>query len=127
MAPWRHGRIYLGGRWHEPSAGPLKLPAGDNSAYPARWAAALAHEQVRCRKTKRGYQNIPSRYPRNDRFAPQAAVPKKSVFDPNHGSNGRCPFVGGKADSAAACTGFILGESLFAQMKTRTVMQQPFA
>jgi hypothetical protein len=54
MAPWRHGRIYLGGRWHEPSAGPLKLPAGDNSAYPARWAAALAHEQVRCRKTKRG-------------------------------------------------------------------------
>ena len=52
--PWRHGRIYLGGRWHEPSAGPLKLPAGDNSAYLARWAAALAHEQVRCRKTKRG-------------------------------------------------------------------------
>src|SRR5258707_228645 len=54
MATWRHGRIYLGGRWHEPSAGPLKLPAGDNSAYLARWAAALAHEQVRCRKTKRG-------------------------------------------------------------------------
>src|SRR5215217_3997227 len=54
MAPWRHGRIYLGGRWHKPSAGPLKLPAGDNSAYLARWAAALAHEQVRCRKTKRG-------------------------------------------------------------------------
>jgi hypothetical protein len=54
-------------------------------------------------------------------------VPKKSVFDPNHGSNGRCPFIGGRADSAAACTGFILGESLFAQMKTRTVMQQPFA
>ena len=54
MAPWRHGRIYLGGRWHEPSAGPLKLPAGDNSAYLARWAAALAHEQVRCRKAKRG-------------------------------------------------------------------------
>jgi hypothetical protein len=54
MAPWRHGRIYLGGRWHEPSAGPLKLPAGDNSAYLARWAAALAHDQVRCRKTKRG-------------------------------------------------------------------------
>jgi len=52
--PWRHGRIYLGGRWHEPSAGPLKLPAGDNSAYLARWAAALAHEQVRCRKAKRG-------------------------------------------------------------------------
>src|SRR5439155_26649893 len=36
MATWRHGRIYLGGRWHEPSAGPLKLPAGNNSAYLAR-------------------------------------------------------------------------------------------
>ena len=60
-------------------------------------------------------------------LAPIAVVPKKSVFDPNHGSNGRCPFIGGKADSAAACTGFILGESLFAQMKTWTVMQQPFA
>ena len=46
-------RLYLGGRWHEPSAGPLKLPAGDNSAYIARWAAALAHERVRCRTTKR--------------------------------------------------------------------------
>jgi hypothetical protein len=61
------------------------------------------------------------------RFASKADVPKKSVFDPNYGSNGRCRFIGGKADSAAACTGFILGESLFAQMKTRTVMQQPFA
>jgi hypothetical protein len=72
--PWRHGRIYLGGRWHEHSACALKLPAGDNSAYLARWAAALAHEQVRCRKTKRGIKNIPSRYPRNDRFAPIPAV-----------------------------------------------------
>ena len=26
MATWRHGRIYLGGRWHEPSARALKLP-----------------------------------------------------------------------------------------------------
>jgi hypothetical protein len=42
MAPWQHGRIYLGGRRHEPSAGALKLSAGDNSAYLARWAAALA-------------------------------------------------------------------------------------
>jgi hypothetical protein len=54
MAPWRHGRIYLGGRWHEPSARALKLSARDNSAYLARWAAVLAHEQVRGRKTKRG-------------------------------------------------------------------------
>src|SRR5882724_620828 len=54
MAPWRHGRIYLGGRRHEPSAGALKLPAGDNSAYLARWAAALARAEVRGRKTKRG-------------------------------------------------------------------------
>ena len=58
MAPCR---IYLGGRWHEPSARPLKLPAGDNSAYLARWAAALAHEQVRCRKTKREVSKISRR------------------------------------------------------------------
>jgi hypothetical protein len=38
-------------------------------------------------------------------FAP-ADVPKKSVFDPNHGSNGRCPLIGGKADSATARTYF---------------------
>jgi hypothetical protein len=39
----------------------LKLPAGDNSAYLARWAAALAHEQVRGRK-----QNAVLRAPRSE-------------------------------------------------------------
>ena len=61
MAPWCYGRIYLGGRRHEPSARALKLPAGDNSAYLARWAAALAHEQS-VAESKMRYQNIPPRY-----------------------------------------------------------------
>jgi len=34
--PWRHVRIYIGGRWHEHSACSPKLPAGNNSAYLAR-------------------------------------------------------------------------------------------
>src|SRR6266487_3078742 len=61
MAPWCHGRIYLGGRWHEPPARALKLPAGDNSAYLTRWAAALAHEQS-VAENKMRYQNIPPRF-----------------------------------------------------------------
>ena len=60
MATWRHGRIYLGGRWHEPSARALKLPARDNSAYLARWSAALAYEQVRGIKSGVTSLTVPS-------------------------------------------------------------------
>src|SRR5687768_13382764 len=36
VAPWPHGRIYVGGRWHEHSSRALKLLTGNNSAYLAR-------------------------------------------------------------------------------------------
>ena len=41
LAAWLHGRIYLGGRWHEHSACALKLPARDNSAHLALSAEIL--------------------------------------------------------------------------------------
>ena len=61
------------------SAGPLRLPAGDNSAYLARWAAALASRASPLPKNKARYQNSPSGYPRNDRFAPEAALHLQSA------------------------------------------------
>src|SRR5687768_10160522 len=81
MAPWRHGRIYLGGRWHEPSARALKLPARGNSAYLARWAAALAHEQVRCRKTKRGIKISRRGIQGMTALRPRAVVRQTSVCE----------------------------------------------